>query len=426
MQTLQQLRNGQLKGSTTLKLSEQLSEFPSEIFDLAETLELLDLSGNQLTVLPRDFGRLKRLKIFFCSDNNFEHLPEELSECPLLDIVGFKSNQITNVSPKSINPNLRWLILTNNKIPSLPSEIGLCTRMQKLMLAGNRLTSLPIELSNCKNLGLLRISANQLSELPAWLLEMPKLSWLAFSGNPFVKSPTISSMELISWKDLQLDKVLGQGASGVIYQAQRKTGDSSESVALKIFKGEVTSDGLPQDEMNTCITAGLHPGLVKLIGQISDHPEGKKGLLMALIPPNFRNLGNPPSFDSCTRDVFPENLKLSTAQALKIAQTIAAVAEQLHSKNIMHGDLYAHNTLIDEEGNTLFGDFGAASFYENPLMEKLEISAFGYLLADLISLCDPNDPDLVLEKLRELQKNCHQERPSSRPTFKAILQQLSY
>ena len=425
MQTLQQLRNGELKGSTTLKLSEQLSEFPSEIFDLAETLEFLDLSGNQLTDLPRDFGRLKCLKIFFCSDNNFEHLPEELSDCPLLDIVGFKSNQIINVSPKSINPNLRWLILTNNKIPTLPAEIGLCTRMQKLMLAGNRLTALPIELSNCKNLGLLRISANQLSELPAWLLEMPKLSWLAFSGNPFVKSPTISSMELISWKDLQLDQVLGQGASGVIYQAQRKTGDFSESVALKIFKGEVTSDGLPQDEMNTCITAGLHPGLVKLIGQISDHPQGKKGLLMALIPPSFRNLGNPPSFDSCTRDVFPANLKLSTVQALKIAQTIAAVAEQLHSRNIMHGDLYAHNTLIDEEGNTLFGDFGAASFYENPLMEKLEVSAFGYLLADLISICDPNHSDSVLEQLRELQKNCHQELPSSRPTFKAILQQLS-
>ena len=293
------------------------------------------------------------------------------------------------------------------------------------MLAGNRLTSLPIELSKCKNLGLLRISANQLSELPEWLLEMPKLSWLAFSGNPFVKSPTIRSMELISWKDLQLDQVLGQGASGVIYQALRTTGDSSESVALKIFKGEVTSDGLPQDEMNTCITAGLHPGLVKLIGQIIDHPQGKKGLLMALIPPSFRNLGNPPSFDSCTRDVFPENLKLSTAQAIKIAQTIAAVAEQLHSKNIMHGDLYAHNTLIDEEGNTLFGDFGAATFYENPLIEKLEVSAFGYLLADLISLCETNDQDSLLEKLRELQKNCHQELPSSRPTFKAILQQLS-
>ena len=30
----------------------------------------------------------------------------------------------------------------------------------------------------------------------------------------------------------------------------------------------------------------------------------------------------------------------------------------------MHGDLYAHNTLIDKDANSLMGDFGAASFYD--------------------------------------------------------------
>ena len=425
MQTLQQLQSGELQKVTKLKLSEQLSTFPEEIFSLADTLEYLDLSGNNLTELPADFGLLKKLKVFFCSDNNFTQLPEVLADCPLLDIVGFKSNQIETVSARSINPNLRWLILTNNKIVSIPSTIGNCSRMQKLMLAGNKLTTLPKELQECRNLGLLRISANLLSSLPEWLLDMPKLSWLAFSGNPFVKAPTIAPLDLINWEDLQLNNILGQGASGVIYHAQRATGSLIEEVAVKIFKGNVTSDGLPQDEMNTCITAGLHPGLPKLLGQINKHPENKKGLVMALIPPTFFNLGGPPSLDSCTRDVFSEDIKLKPEQALKIAATVASVAAQLHSKNIMHGDLYAHNILIDQECNTLLSDFGAASFYDIPSLEKLEVRAFGYLLDDLISLSDSNGSNSTHDRLVQIRDTCLQDTVNLRPTFEIISQQLS-
>jgi hypothetical protein len=425
MQTLLQLQNGELQGVTKLKLSEQLSTFPEEIIKLADTLEYLDLSGNSLSELPKSLGLLKKLKVFFCSDNNFSHLPEVLADCPLLDIVGFKSNRIETIAPAALNTNLRWLILTNNKIVELPATIGNCTRMQKLMLAGNRLTALPKELQNCSNLGLLRISANRLAEIPEWLLEMPKLSWLAFSGNPATKSSIAGSLEGVEWKDLKLNQVLGQGASGIIYHAERTSGDGTQNVAVKIFKGEVTSDGLPQDEMNTCIAAGQHPGLVKLIGQLTGHPENKQGLVMELIPASFYNLGGPPSLQSCTRDVFSGDIKLTPEQALKIASTIAAVAAQLHERKIMHGDLYAHNILVDQDCNTLFGDFGAATFYTNPLFEKIEVNAFGYLLADLLSLCKEEVQNPVLAKLSELQRICQQASPSLRPSFKMIASELA-
>jgi hypothetical protein len=420
MQTLLQLQNGELQGVTKLKLSEQLSTFPEEIIKLADTLEYLDLSGNSLSELPKSFGLLKKLKVFFCSDNHFRHLPEVLADCPVLDIVGFKSNSIETIAPSALNTNLRWLILTNNKIAALPATIGNCTRMQKLMLAGNRLTTLPKELQNCSNLGLFRISANRLAEIPEWLLEMPKLSWLAFSGNPATKAAGVASLAFVEWKDLKLNQVLGQGASGIIYHAERTCGNSVENVAVKIFKGEVTSDGLPQDEMNTCIAAGQHPGLVKLIGQLTGHPESKQGLVMELIPASFYNLGGPPSLQSCTRDIFSEDIILTPEQALKVASTIAAVAAQLHDRKIMHGDLYAHNILVDQDCNTLFGDFGAATFYTNPLFEKIEVNAFGYLLADLLGLCKEEVQNPVLEKLSELRLNCQQELPSSRPSFKTI------
>lgn len=422
MQTLKQLQNGELKGTISLKLSENLSHFPVEIFELADTLEYLDLSFNKLNALPADFGRLKKLKIFFCSENQFTVLPEVLADCPLLDIAGFKSNRIETVPPKSINSNLRWLILTNNKVTELPAETGNCSRMQKLMLAGNKLTELPASLANCRNLELLRISANQLKEFPEWLLSMPKLSWLAFSGNPFSYKPTAQPLTPIDSHELEINQLLGEGASGVISKATwRHAGETSE-VAVKIFKGAITSDGLPEDEMNACITAGNHDGLVELLGQITNHPENKKGLVMKLIPESFYNLGMPPSLDSCTRDVFKPGMGLTPTQILKIAGTIASVAEHLHNKGIMHSDLYAHNILVDDDANTLFSDFGAACFYDlsdaesAKKLELLEVRAYGCLLDDLISLCNEAEHPSI-EKLAVLRDLCMTDDVTSRPLF---------
>ncbi len=184
MHTLEQLKRGELAGATRLDLSEQLEYFPREIFDLADTLEVLNLSGNQLNSLPDDLPRLHRLRILFCSDNAFTEVPAVVGRCASLEMVGFKANRIRTLAPETLPPLLRWLILTDNQLEALPEEIGQCTRMQKLMLAGNKLQALPETLANCSRLELLRIAANQLPSLPTWLLEMPRLSWLAFAGNP--------------------------------------------------------------------------------------------------------------------------------------------------------------------------------------------------------------------------------------------------
>ncbi|MGO3301196.1 MAG: protein kinase, partial [Pseudoalteromonas sp.] len=46
MNTLQELRSGKLTGAIHLQLVEELTIFPVEIFTLADTLEVLDLSNN--------------------------------------------------------------------------------------------------------------------------------------------------------------------------------------------------------------------------------------------------------------------------------------------------------------------------------------------------------------------------------------------
>ena len=79
--TLTHLRTGKLAGTTRLDLSCGLTEFPREIFDLADSLEVLNLTGNHLSDLPDDLPRLKKLRILFCSENDFRYVPPVLAEC---------------------------------------------------------------------------------------------------------------------------------------------------------------------------------------------------------------------------------------------------------------------------------------------------------------------------------------------------------
>ncbi|MFM0300826.1 leucine-rich repeat-containing protein kinase family protein [Paraburkholderia sediminicola] len=432
--TLEQLRAGQLAGTRRLKLACGLSEFPCEIFDLADTLEILDLSGNALSALPDDFPRLSKLRVIFASDNPFTELPEVLGQCAQLSMVGFKANRIRNVSGKSLPPLLRWLILTDNEIEALPPEIGACTQLQKLMLAGNQLRTLPEELAACSRLELLRLAANQLSGLPAWLLRLPRLSWLAFAGNPFSEALETAALidtpiTDIQWDALKLEQQLGEGASGVIYRAAllARHDDASRPVAVKLFKGAVTSDGLPDCEMAACIRAGDHPNLIPVVGKVKDHPADAHGLVMELIDPQFTNLAGPPSLESCTRDVYGTDTRFASASVLGIAYGVASAACHLHRQGVMHGDLYAHNILHGGQGRALLGDFGAASFYAtgdrdaSTALQRLEVRAYGCLLEELIDRCDWLDSDAdIAAKLVALKENCLSDDIGNRPLFDEI------
>lgn len=401
MHTLEQLKSGELNQVKRLQIVQGLTEFPEEIYQLADTLEVLDLSNNQLASLPADFGRLSNLKIVFLSDNLFTEVPDVLADCPLLEMVGFKANQIQTLSENALPDKLRWLILTDNQLQALPNSIGKHSRLQKLMLAGNQLTELPETLQHCSKLALLRISANQLNELPEWLLQMPNLAWLAFSGNAFnpinsIKSADSNdSLHQVDLEDIEVLELLGEGASGLIHKAKwinKPVGHecNDKHIAVKLFKGSVTSDGYPIDELQACVTAGKHQNLVEMTAQIDQ--AGLLALVMKLIPEHFYNLGLPPSLKSCTRDTFEEGVVFTTESISKIALSIADTLEHLHEKGICHGDLYAHNILVDDESNVILSDFGATSHYET-LPEKqrqalqiVELKAFGYLLEDLLNL----------------------------------------
>ncbi|AIC21078.1 Serine/threonine protein kinase [Pseudomonas chlororaphis subsp. aureofaciens] len=430
MDTLAQLRAGQLAGLKRLDLSCGLTEFPREIFDLADSLEVLNLSGNALSSLPDDLHRLTRLRVLFCSDNHFTQMPASVGQCAQLSMVGFKANRIERVPAAALPPLLRWLILTDNRIEELPDELGQRPHLQKLMLSGNRLTRLPQSLSQCHQLELIRIAANRLSALPAFLLGLPCLTWLAYAGNPLESEADAAALESVAqipWAELELQQRLGEGASGVIHQARwQRPGQASVEVAVKLYKGSMTSDGSPLHEMNACISAGRHPNLIRVEGRISDHPQGQNGLVMQLIEPSYRNLAALPSLASCTRDIYDESSRFSADAALRMARGIASVGAHLHRQGITHGDLYGHNILWNPEGECLLGDFGAASFHaladteETRALQRIEVRAFGILLEELLARIESGLSPRQHERLQALVSDCCQPQVLARPGFAEV------
>lgn len=427
LQVLKDLRRGALAGARELRLAGcGLTQFPPEILGLADTLEVLDLSGNLLCNLPDDIGRMRRMRVLFCSGNRFERLPPALGDCASLSQVGFRGAGLREVPAEALPRHLRWLTLTDNRIEALPPALGQRPALSKLMLAGNALRALPASLEGAPRLELLRIGANRLEALPAWLARHPALAWLGSAGNAFGRMAE-GAARIVPWGELESGPLLGQGASGLVHEAvwRNAPGATPRHVAVKLFKGLMTSDGLPRHEMAACIAAGEHPRLVAALGRIGNHPEGRDGLVMALVPKGWRVLAAPPSLESCTRDVYDPALRLRAPAARRIARDIAGAVAHLHAKGVLHGDLYAHNILWDGcAGEAMLSDFGAASLLRagpDEGLKRLELRAFGLLLGELRAIAN----DEGLGNLTEIQQLCMQPEPARRPAMAEVARRLA-
>ena len=421
--SLAALRRGEMAGATRVDLVRcGLTAWPEELDALANCLEVLDLSGNPLTALPHGLARFTRLRVLFLSGTAIRRLPEVLGECPALSQIGLRGGSLEEIPGHALPPALRWLTVTDNALTSLPEALGTRPLLQKLLLAGNRLTALPESLADADALELLRLSANRLEGLPGWLSALPRLAWLSWAGNRFDPPPEPAG-PAITWARLAGDRALGEGASGHV--REMRLTPEERPVAVKLFKGRMTSDGLPEREMAAMLAVGAHPHLLPVLGRVSDHPEGRDGLVLPLLPEGMRPLAGPPSPASCTRDVYADHMRLSVAQLLAIGRGIASAMAHLHARSLCHGDLYAHNILWNG-ADAVLTDFGAASLLPPapamPRLALLESRAFGILLGELLDRC----PEAVaIPALSQLASTCMTADVAARPAMADITASLS-
>jgi small GTP-binding protein len=179
---LRLIEKAELSGWEELNLSDRdLTELPAEIGRLKRLISL-DLSGNQLQSLPDEIGRLTNLQslnlgpsrtagqaqtVKASAGNHLKQLP---------DAVG-------NLSA------LRFLILKGNRLESLGGFIGRFNDLQLLDISHNHLTALPKEFTQLKTLVTLHANNNAITELPARFERLEKLTTLELGNNQLTALP---------------------------------------------------------------------------------------------------------------------------------------------------------------------------------------------------------------------------------------------
>lgn len=175
-----------------------------------ESLVLLDLSKNQLTILPNDitFESEHSVKQVFLQNNMLVSIPPEICRCQVLEDLRVSRNQLPHLppalgkihalirldasgnrishTPPSLSQlmNLRVLNLSDNRIEHLDSmDILPLTGLTELSVAKNKLSEIPLAVAVLQHLRYLRLSHNKITELDSDMLRLPSLLELHLSDN---------------------------------------------------------------------------------------------------------------------------------------------------------------------------------------------------------------------------------------------------
>ena len=131
-----------------------ISTFPIEVTEI-ETLKVLDLSYNYITVIPDEINKLKKLTSLKLGDNEIRTIP-------------FKIGELTE---------LERLEVFRNKITRLPSSMSKLKKLTVLDVSENNLTKFPNYILNCLELHAMDLSSNtQIDNIPQEIINLKKLN----------------------------------------------------------------------------------------------------------------------------------------------------------------------------------------------------------------------------------------------------------
>ncbi|XP_069412566.1 DISP complex protein LRCH3 isoform X10 [Ovis canadensis] len=167
----------------------KLREFPrgAANHDLTDTTRA-DLSRNRLSEIPIEachFVSLENLNLY---QNCIRYVPEAILNLQALTFLNISRNQLSTLPVHLCELPLKVLIASNNKLVSLPEEIGHLRHLMELDVSCNEIQTIPSQIGNLEALRDLNVRRNHLVRLPEELAELPLIR-LDFSCNKITAIP---------------------------------------------------------------------------------------------------------------------------------------------------------------------------------------------------------------------------------------------
>lgn len=151
------------------------------IWTWGQSLIVLNISFNNIEMLPPELGKLHLLRDIDASTNRIEEIPKEIGMCARIKRLKLNGNRLKTI-PKEISGCrlLEEFILSENDLVRLPGTIGQLAVLRILKLQNNKLTQIPPELGDCLSLEDIDCTGNpNLTNIPEDLQRDTKLCiWL--------------------------------------------------------------------------------------------------------------------------------------------------------------------------------------------------------------------------------------------------------
>ncbi|XP_065530409.1 DISP complex protein LRCH3 isoform X12 [Lathamus discolor] len=177
--------------SGTLSLSgRKLRDYPrasAANHDLSDTTQA-DLSRNRLSELPAEACHFVSLESLNLYQNCIRYIPEAILNLQSLTFLNISRNQLSTLPVHLCSLPLKVLIASNNKLVSIPEEIGQLRQLTELDVSCNEIQTIPPQIGNLESLRDLNVRRNNLVHLPEELAELPLIR-LDFSCNKITTIP---------------------------------------------------------------------------------------------------------------------------------------------------------------------------------------------------------------------------------------------
>ncbi|NWU80843.1 LRC40 protein, partial [Onychorhynchus coronatus] len=176
---------GQLLSLEELDVSNNhLTDIPTS-FALLINLVRLNLACNQLKDLPADLSAMKSLRQLDCTKNYLETVPSKLATMASLEQLYLRKNKLRSLPEFPSCKLLKELHAGENQIEVLNAEnLKHLNSLSVLELRDNKIKSVPEEITLLQKLERLDLANNDISRLPYTLGNLPQLKFLALEGNP--------------------------------------------------------------------------------------------------------------------------------------------------------------------------------------------------------------------------------------------------